>query len=195
MKANELMPVKWHSRGEGYWITWVDSVSGAIPPSWESARDRAVLAYRAGAGERAMIAKTAELDSMLAAGWTFDSLGALWGGLQRSKELVASGVREGESLPVALDSLVFGYKGGAPALGKGQVSQWVRWPGGVAKVRLVERGEPAAERLRVRTDELRRSALERRMLGYFEDLKKRWPVQIRDRSLAAIPLPDPPAED
>lgn len=195
MKANELMPVKWQSRGEGYWITWVDSVSAAIPPTWESARDRALLAYRAGAGERAMIAKTAELDSMLAAGWTLDSLGTLWGGLQRSKELVASGVREGESLPAALDSLVFGSKAGAPALGKGQVSGWVRWPGGLAKVRLFERNEPAQERLRVRADELRRVALERRMLAYFEDLKKRWPVQIRDRSLAAIPLPEPPSED
>jgi hypothetical protein len=130
MKANELMPVKWASRGEGYWITWLDSISAAAPPTWEVARERAVLAYRAGGGERAMLAKTAELDSMLASGWTLDSLAALWGGLQRSKELVASGVKESESLPVALDSLVFGYKGAPPPLEKGEVSNWVRWPGG-----------------------------------------------------------------
>jgi parvulin-like peptidyl-prolyl isomerase len=195
MKAGELMPIKWIARGDGYWITWVDSITPAVPPSWDAARERAIVAYRAGAGERAMLAKTAELDSMLASGWTFDSLATLWGGLQRSKELVASGVKERESLPAALDSLVFGGKGRAPALDPGQTSGWVRWPGGVAKVRLLERTDPTPDRLRVRTDELRRLALERRLLAYYEDLKKRFPVRIRDRSLAAIPLPEPPPEE
>lgn len=194
-KAGEVIPVKQLARGEGYWITWVDSITPAVAPTWERAREHAVQAYRAGAGERTMLAKAAELDSMLAAGWTLDSLGTLWGGLQRSKELVASGVRERESLPPALDSLVFGGKGRAPALAVGKTSGWVRWPGGVAKVRMLERADPAPDRLRARTDELRRIALERKMLGYFEDLKKRWPVRIRDRALAAIPLPEPPPED
>ena len=195
MKAGEVMPVKWVAKGEGWWITWVDSISAATPPRWESARGAAIAAYRAGAGERTMLAKTQELDSLLASGWTLDSLGALWGGLQRSKELAATGVREREALPVALDSLVFGHKGGAPALAPGQVSGWVRWPGGVAKVRLLERVEPTADRVRARTNELRRIALERKLLAYFEDLKRRYPVRIRDRTLAAIPLPEPPPED
>jgi parvulin-like peptidyl-prolyl isomerase len=195
MKAGEIMPVKWIAKGQGWWITWVDSISAATSPRWESARGAAIAAYRAGAGERAMLKKTQELDSLLAAGWTLDSLGALWGGLQRSKELAPSGVREGEILPVALDSLVFGHKAGGPALAPGQVSGWVRWPGGVAKVRLLERLEPTADHVRARTNELRRIALERRLLAYFDDLKRRYPVRIRDRALAAIPLPEPPPED
>ena len=195
MKAGELMPTRYRAKGEGYWITWVDSISPAVTPTWDAARGAAIAAYRAGAGERAMIGKTAELDSLLASGWSFDSLGALWGGLQRSKELAASGVREKELLPAAMDSLVFGSATQAPALEPGQSSGWVRWPGGVAKVRLLEHSEPTPDRLRARADELRRIAVERKMRDYFEGAKQRWPVRILDRGLAAIPLPEPPEED
>ena len=195
MKPGELMPFKYRARGQGYWITWVDSIAPAVPPSWNAAREAAVAAYRAGAGERAMIAKTAELDSLLASSWSFDSLGALWGGLQKSKELAASGVREQEAIPAAMDSLVFGSSASEPALQPGETSGWVRWPGGVAKVRLLNRSEPTPDRLHARTDELRRIAVERKMRDYFEGAKKRWPVRILDHGLAAIPLPEPPEAD
>jgi hypothetical protein len=76
----------------------------------------------------------------------------------------------------------------------GQASGWVRYPGGVARVRLLERRDPSDDRLRVRSDELRRIAVERKMQAYFDDLRKRYPVRILDRKLAAIPLPELPPE-
>jgi len=82
-----------------------------------------------------------------------------------------------------------------PALAEGQVSGWVRWPGGMARVRLVDRVEPPADRVRVRSDELRKIAVEERMRAYFDDLRKRYPVRILDKKLAAIPLPELPAQD
>jgi parvulin-like peptidyl-prolyl isomerase len=195
MKAGEVMPTRWVSKGEGYWITWVDSIAPETAPTWEDARNRALAAYREGAGERALMAKMAELDSLSAAGWSFDSLATLWGGASRSRELTAAGTStERNSIPSALDSLVFGSETRPPALAPGQVSGWVRWPGGVARVRLAERREPSADRVEVRTDELRKIVVERQMVAWFDEVKKRWPVRILDRSLAAIPLPAPPEE-
>ena len=195
LKPGEVMPVKWIARGEGWWITWLDSIAPPSVPNWTQARQAALTAYRAGAGERAMQAKVAEMDSLEDRGWSLDSLGALWGGLTRSKELSATEANANTSLPVAMDSLVFGLAGQPPALAPGQTSDWVRWPGGVARVRLLDRVEPSEDRLRIRMEELRRVAVERHMVKYYEDLKKRYPVRIRDRQLEAIPLPEPPADD
>ena len=195
LKPGEVMPVKWKAKGAGYWITWLDSIAPAIDPTWDVARDKALEAYRAGAGERAMMAKVAEMDSLAASGWSLDSLGTLWGGLTRSKDLSAVGTAQRAGLPVALDSLVFGTNGRPPALEEGQVSGWVRYPGGVARVRLVDRRDPPEDRLRVRCDELRRIEVERKMEAYFADLRKRYPVRILDKKLAAIPLPELPPEE
>jgi parvulin-like peptidyl-prolyl isomerase len=194
MKPGELMPTKMKSKGAGYWITWLDSIAPAIEPRWEDARERAITAYRAGAGERAMMAKVAEMDSLGRSGWSLDSLATLWGGLARSRELSAVGTDQKAGLPASLDSLVFGLGGRPPALAEGQESGWVRWQGGMARVRLLERRDPPPDRLRVRVDELRRIATERKLQDYYEGLKKRYPVRILDKKLAAIPLPELPAE-
>jgi hypothetical protein len=191
----EMMGFKQQAKGVGYWVTWVDSISAPIAPQWDAARESAIQAYREGAGERAMMAKVTELDSLAAAGWSFDSLGTLWGGLQRSKEYQAPGPGQRVNLPVALDSLVFGTHGRPAVLAPGQTSGWVRWTGGMARVRLAERREPPPDRLRARMEELQRIEVERSLEGYFDGLKKRYPVRIADRALAAIPLPEmPPAE-
>ena len=195
LKPGEAMPVKWKAKGAGYWITWLDSIAPPVEPTWEDAREKALEAYRDGAGERAMMAKVAELDSLAASGWSLDSLGTLWGGLTHSGELSAVGNNQRAGLPVSLDSLVFGMNGRPPALAVGQTSGWVRYPGGIARVRLLERRDPPDDRLRARCDELRRIVVERQMQGYFEDLKKRYPVRILDKKLAAIPLPELPAEE
>jgi hypothetical protein len=71
---------------------------------------------------------------------------------------------------------------------------WVRWPGGLARVRLVERHEPAPDRVQVRVDELRKIVVERQLASWFDDVRKRFPVRILDRGLEAIPLPAPPEE-
>ena len=194
MKAGEVMPFHWMSKGEGYWITWVDSITAGGEPTWADARTRVIAAYREGAGERALAAKVAELDSLASAGWSFDSLGTMWGGLSRSHELTAAGTTDKGSIPASLDSLVFGSDTRPPALKAGQVSSWVRWPGGLARVRLVERREPAPDRIQVRTEELRKIVVERQMARWFDDVRKRFPVRILDRALEAIPLPAPPEE-
>ena len=62
-------------KGDGYWIAWVDSVWPPSPPtSGEEARMRVLAEYQRGAGRRAMEAKRAELDSLAAEGWSYDSL-------------------------------------------------------------------------------------------------------------------------
>src|SRR5262249_6465963 len=147
------------------------------------------------AGERAMLAKAAEMDSLASRGWSIDSLGTLWGGVNLSKELSSSGANTRAGLPASLDSLVFGRGGQPPAVAEGQVSGWVRWPGGIARVRLVERQEPSPESVRTRTEDLRRIAVERGMREYFDTLRKRYPVRIVDKKLAAIPLPELPPEN
>lgn len=195
LKPGEVMPVKWQAKGIGCWVTWVDSITTMGAPTWEQARNKALEAYRSGAGERALMAKIAELDSLEKQGWSFDSLAVLWGGANRSKELVAAGVSTRSSIPAALDSLVFGHDDQPAALAPGQLSGWVRWPGGIARVRLVERTEPTADRVEARMEDLRKAAIERRLVGYYDDLKRRYPVRITDRSLEAIPLPEPPPED
>jgi len=194
-KPGMVMPITHRVRSAGYWITWVDSIAPAIPAQWEDAREHAIQVFRESAGERALMAKVAEMDTLAASGWSFDSLATLWGGLTRSKELSAVGTDQRSELPATLDSLVFGKAGRPPALAEGQVSGWVRWPGGMARVRLVDRVEPPTDRVRVRSDELRKIAVEERMRAYFDDLRKRYPVRILDKKLAAIPLPELPAQD
>jgi hypothetical protein len=195
LKPGELMREKWLWKGGGYWITWLDSIAPPVLPNWSEARERALQAYRAGAGERALMAKVAELDSLSSAGLSLDSLGALWGGLKRSREISAVHKEDKAGNAASLDSLVFGSPGRAPALAVGQESGWVRWAGGVARVRLLQRLAPPADRLNVRMEELRRLAVERKLLGYFSDLRRRWPVRILDRELDDIPLPELPADD
>lgn len=195
LKSGEVMPTKWLAKGTGYWITWVDSITTSGTPNWENARTRAIEAYRQGASDRALMAKAAELDSLEHQGWGFDSLAVMWGGVNRSRELSAAGTSERGTIPAALDSLVFGSGERSAMIEPGQTSGWVRWPGGIARVRLVERREPTSDRIAVRMEELRKAAIERRMTTYFDDLKRRYPVRIQDRSLEAIPLPTPPPED
>lgn len=62
MRPGQVMRRTRQFKGGGYWITWLDSVSTSGKPSWEDARDEALEAYREGAGERALMAKVAELD-------------------------------------------------------------------------------------------------------------------------------------
>lgn len=165
--------------GNSAWVTWVDSISAAGQPDWEGAKGEAMAAYRRGAGRRALEAKRAEMDSLAAQGWSVDSLAALWGGLDHYDNVLA-----GRGLPnlggaSVLDSLVFGGDR-APALEPGQTSGWVDFPGGLARVRFDSRVEPTREQLMGRMNTERDAAIERGLIGYFEGLKKRWPVRILD---------------
>lgn len=190
-----LIPRKEVAKGEGYWITWVDSIGAPVAPVWEEAKSRALQDYRSGAGERAMTAKVAEMDSLAGQGWSLDSLAVLWGGLSASREMTAAGAKGKESLPAALDSLVFTDMGRRPALSTGQTSGWVRWGGGLTRVRLLAETPPSPDRLTARVRELERIAVERRSREFYDGLRKRFPVRILDRRLATIPLPEMPPEE
>ncbi len=195
MRAGQVMRRSQIFKGGGYWITWVDSISTGGVPQWDEVRDKAIQAYREGAGERALQAKVAELDSLERQGTPLDSLAVLWGGLTRSKEYGPVGTSDRADIPAALDSLVFGKDERPAPLAVGATSGWVRWNDGMARVRLVERREPPRDRVMARVEELRRAAVDRRMAAWFDELKARYPVRILDRVIGAIPLPEPPPEE
>jgi parvulin-like peptidyl-prolyl isomerase len=193
LKPGELYPGVYEVPGLGWALSWVDSITAPRAPSWEDARPRAIAAWRLGAGQRSLDAKRAELDSMLAGGWTFDSLAVLWGGLQKVEEL-----RPGQGLPgtggtALADSLVFG--GSRPAaLRPGIVSDWIEMPQALTRVRLNARQEPDPSALAGRLETDRRASIERDLFAYFESLKKRYPVAILDPALRDVALPPPPSE-
>lgn len=189
----KLYPGPVDLKAYGAAILWPDSLGAPHPPTWDEARSRVLEAYMRDAGARAVRAKQAEIDSMLASGWSLDSVAALWGGWHRVDPLKA-GVKVrtlGES--AAMDSLVFGGRR-APALGPGQTSGWVDLTAGLARVRLDERRPPSPNQLAARLESERRLGLERNLFYYYEDLKKRYSVRILDDRLRDVVIPPPPPE-
>lgn len=196
LKTGELMRPAFKRKGQGVWIAWVDSITPPRTPNWDEVRQRVVDAYRRDAGQRALDAKKAELDSLFASGWSLDSVGALWGGLDRLRDHIA-----GKGLPAMggserVDSLLFGTPRTSP-LATGTPSEWLTLPNGYARVVVTSRTEPAPEQLSARTENLRREAVEQKLSGYFDDLRKRYPVRILDPRLREMDLPragsSPPA--
>ncbi len=177
--------------GNTYWVTWIDSIGPPRAPDWDQAKKSALESYRRGAGRRALEAKRAELDSLAAQGWSLDSLGALWGGLERQDNLVAGRGLPGLGGASVLDSLVFGTADAAPVLSVGQESGWVDLAQGIARIRLVDRQEPAREQLLARMAADRNAAIERGLVGYFAGLEHRWPVHILDAKMRATSPVEP----
>ena len=190
LKPGELYPGTQAYRGLGQVITWVDSIAPGGPPRWEAVRDRMTEIFRRGRSLRALTAKRTELDSMSAAGWSFDSLATLWGGLERlqeaehGSELRAMGGRD------VLDSLAFGLRGGR-TLETGKVSEWIELPTGSVKLRVAERLAPDPGELAHRVEMRRQRVLWRNLKTYFDRLKNRYPVEILDGELRATPLQEP----
>jgi hypothetical protein len=190
LKPGELYPGPHRGVGKEYCFSWVDSFAPPPAPRWVDARERAIAVYRQGAGRRAFDAKIAELDSLERAGFGFDSLGALWGGLEQIPTL-----ERGKGLPrlkgtQEVDSLVFG---GAqpPALAPGRTSAWLDLPSAKLRVRLDQRIGPTASELATRVEAIHRSEMDRKLYGYFMDLKRRDPVRILDPELRDVGLPEP----
>ncbi|MBI5711011.1 MAG: peptidyl-prolyl cis-trans isomerase [Candidatus Eisenbacteria bacterium] len=190
IKPGQFYPGTFKLRGQGWVVTWVDSITPPRAPTWEQARDQAIARYRAGAGQRVLDAKCAELDSMLAAGWSLDSLGGLWGGIEHLADAAPGQGLPGFGAAGQIDSLAFGA-GGAAALEPGQTSGWVAGPTGAARVRLVERRSPDPVQLAALIESERRAGIERGMLTAFERLKQRYPVRILDARLREVLLPTP----
>jgi hypothetical protein len=193
-KPGQLLPSSYHLKSQGFWVSWVDSVTSPSLPTWEEARPKAVEAYQRGAGLRALEAKRTELDSLFAAGWSLDSVGALWGGPERVVETASGRGIPGMGGAEILDSLVIG---GAkpPVLAPGQASGWIDFPNGISRIRLAERQEPTADQVSVRVENDRAAAIERGLSGYYADLRKRYPVSILDAKMremsVATPAPPP----
>jgi hypothetical protein len=138
MKPGEMYPGPHKAVGKDFAFSWVDSFAPPRKPSWEDAKDQAVEVYRQGAGERALEAKVAELDSLERRGFGFDSLGALWGGLQKVSPVEPGKGIHGLGAASQVDSLVYG-DGRPAALAPGQISTWLALPAAETRVRLDQR--------------------------------------------------------
>ncbi len=192
-KPGQMYPGSYAIPGVGWALSWVDTVTPPPTPRWGAAKARALSMWRQGAGDRGLDAKCAELDSMLASGWSLDSLAALWGGLQEEGALAPGRGLPGLGGGAVLDSLIFGSSK-PPVLQPGQVTDWIKLASGVARVRLERRLPPVATQLASRMENDRRARIDRQLFAYFEGLKRRYPVRILDPVLRDVALPEPPPE-
>ena len=190
LKPGELYPGIQLYEGLGYVISWVDSIVPSRRLGWDEARTMIADQYRSERAQRALNAKRAELDSMAAAGWSFDSLGTLWGGAERMNEAAMGGELRGMGGRALLDSLAFGGAN-RPVLEEGRPTDWIEFPGGLARLKLVERLAPEPEELDRRTEKRVQLVLWRNLRSYFEVLKARYPVEILDGELRATALVEP----
>jgi parvulin-like peptidyl-prolyl isomerase len=191
LRPGQVLPLRPKIGGMGYPVTWVDSISAPAPPTWDKARDRALEAYRADAGLRTLGAKRVELDSLMQAGWSFDSVGVLWGGIRHTKDAAPGQAIAGVGMSGMVDTLLFGLHG-TDGLAPGVLSDWITLAAGSLRVRTSQIHPPEASALTTRVENERRMETERALVGYFEELKKRYPVRILDRTLRDVTLPPPP---
>jgi len=176
--------------GSGWAVTWVDSIAPERPGSWEAVRERAIETYRSEASYRANAAKAAELDSMGRAGWSLDSLAALWGGLE-SRQLQGPGAPLTQLGGIGIvDSLVFGTRSRAPALAVGASTGWVDFPGGFVRLRVRDRLAPQPVLLEARVTTDVQAGLERNLRARYARIQENFPVRIHAPELAETNLPD-----
>jgi len=175
----------------GYAVTWVDSISAPVPSTWDKSRDKVLEAYRADAGLRTLGAKRVELDSLMQAGWSFDSVGVFWGGIRHATDVAPGQAIAGVGMSGMVDTLLFGLHG-TDGLAPGVLSDWITLAAGSLRVRTSQIHPPEASALTTRVENERRMETERALVGYFEELKKRYPVRILDRTLRDVTLPPPP---
>ncbi len=194
LRPGQFYPTPVHVRGQGFAITWIDSITPPRKPRFEDVRSQVIAEYRRVNGAHALEAKRRELERMAAAGWSLDSLATLFGGLTRVDGLHAGDGLQGFGGAAQIDSLIFGNDQ-APALQPGETSGWVACASGLVRVRLVARHAPPPGELAARLERDRRKELERSLYYYYEGLKRDYNVQIRDPDLAALALPPPTGAD
>lgn len=192
-RPGQVVPGTGFEQASGRFVAWVDSIVPAFQRSYDRARPAALDQYRRGASQRALDAKRAELDSLMAAGWSADSIAALWGGWDKVRDAAPGTGVSGMGGSDQVDSLVFGTVRRPPALQDGQLSGWIDVPGGLARLRLERRKSPDPARVAALVENERRIQVEQKLQAFFEDLKKRYPVKILDEKLRDTPLPPPPA--
>jgi hypothetical protein len=189
LPAGAIHPqVGWYG-ASGWAVTWVDSI---VPPrvgSWGEVRQRVIDVYRSEANLRAVRTKAAELDSMARAGWSLDSLGGLWGGLETHELSGPGSLLPQLGGPAIVDSLVFGSESRPAALAQGDETPWIEFPAGYARVKLDVRENPQPAQLEARVQAALQAGTERNLRLAYEKLKAEYPVRILDPKLADTPLP------
>src|SRR5262249_26499517 len=121
-----------------------------------------------------------------------DSLCALSGGAERHGPAGPGKTLERLSGQSLLDSLAFGTRAAKPVLVQGKVTPWIEFPGGLAKLKLVDRADPDPVELANRMANESRVALERNQRKAYDKLRQRYPVQILDPDLRLVDLPELP---
>jgi parvulin-like peptidyl-prolyl isomerase len=190
LKAGQIHPAVQEYSGLGPVITWVDKITPSQPRPWPVARPYAYQHYRIDRARAVLEAKRAELDSMAKAGWSFDSLGTLWGGLEHMASATVGTELRGMGGRTLSDSLIFGIDH-PPVLAVGQVSPWIEFRSGLVKMRVNERLAPDPDEVTRRVALRHQVVLWHRLNDYFDTLKVRYPVRILDGELRATALPEP----
>jgi hypothetical protein len=194
LEPGEFYPGVQQLKGQGFVITWVDSITPPRVPRWDQARSEAISEVQRRRSRDALEQTLVQLRGLASQGWSLDSLSTLFGGMSTFEE-----ARVGDGLPgmggvTVMDSLMFGTAS-APAMQEGTESDWVEFPGGFARIRLESRLSPPDAQLAARVERERRRELERRLFRLYEDLKKRHDVEIFDRELRSLALPPPPPRE
>lgn len=184
----QLHPSVVEVRGSGYAIQWPDSITRGRGLPWPQVRERVILQFKSEAGKRGVAAKRAEIDSLLASGWSFDSVAVLWGAPEQGPEVKPGAGIPGLAPPMVVDSLLFSDR----ALAPGATSAWIDRTEVVFMLKLVERLAPHPNEVANRVEMERRMAFERGMYEYYEGLKRRYPVRILDPEMRDVALPAPP---
>jgi hypothetical protein len=190
LKPGQVYPEVQEYVGMGHAITWMDSIGGSRTPTWDQAKEKAIGLLREKKIERKRTAKRAELDSLLRAGWSFDSVAALWRGPELHGPEGPGKSLEGLGGMDRLDSLAFGREGAAPALRVGVLSDWISFPGGIARLRLTERQPPDPSEIAARFENDYRTELERNFRSVFDRIRRNFPVVILDPDLRLVDLPE-----
>ena len=73
----------------------------------------------------------------------------------------------------------------------GKASDWIEFPGGLARLRVAKRLDPDPADMARRVDIRRQIVIWRNLNAYFDRLKARYPVEIHDVELRATALPEP----
>lgn len=189
MKAGQIYPAPQQYEGMGFAVTWMDSVLPPGTATWETARARALDFYRDEKARRKMQAKRAELDSLFRSGWSLDSVAALWGGPETHGPATSGRPIERMDGTGLLDSLAFGTGDRGPALKLGKETEWIEFPGGIARLRLIERRAADPLDLATRLENDRKLVMERSSQAAFDQIRRHFPVEILDHDLRLTEIP------
>ena len=191
MKPSEIYPGSEFFLGQGAAAMWVDSIAPPRVQEWALAQTPVLVEYRRRLSAGASQAKCAELDSLLRAGWSFDSVGTLWGGLGVQERYTRHKALPRIGAVAQIDSLAFG-EGGVPPLRDGQLSNWLHLPDFAVRLRVSQRRTAPATEVEQQMGQLRGLILEYGLRDELKDLKRQFPVRIVDPVLRDVTLPPLP---